>query len=68
MPKHRWSGWPGAWCLDCGTDDKGELCLADGHPLDCQRPECRNGPCPCPGEGHRDPYRRQPAESITEGE
>lgn len=27
---HRWSGWPGAWCLDCGCDDPQELALADG--------------------------------------
>jgi len=23
--KHRWSGWPGAWCLDCGLEDAREL-------------------------------------------
>ena len=27
---HRWSGWPGAWCLDCGRDDPYETALADG--------------------------------------
>lgn len=26
---HWWSGWPGAWCAKCGTDDPAELCLAD---------------------------------------
>lgn len=26
---HRWSGWPGAWCLDCGCDDPYEIALAD---------------------------------------
>jgi hypothetical protein len=26
---HRWSGWPGAWCLDCGAEDARELCIAD---------------------------------------
>jgi hypothetical protein len=45
-PEHRWSGWPGAYCLNCWIDDKRELCLADGHDLECDRPECRNGPCP----------------------
>ena len=25
---HRWSGWPGAVCLDCGADDAYEVCLA----------------------------------------
>lgn len=26
---HRWSGWPGAWCLDCGRDDPYETAIAD---------------------------------------
>ena len=26
---HRWSGWPGAMCLDCGSDDAVELCIAE---------------------------------------
>lgn len=30
MPAHRWSGWPGAWCLDCGIDDPLECALAEG--------------------------------------
>lgn len=30
MTEHRWSGWPGAWCLDCGCDDPGEIALVDG--------------------------------------
>jgi hypothetical protein len=28
MKEHRWSGWPGAFCLDCGVDDQMELCIA----------------------------------------
>lgn len=28
--RHRWSGWPGAWCLDCGIADPAEECLAHG--------------------------------------
>jgi hypothetical protein len=31
MPQHRWSGWPGAWCLDCGCEDPHEIALADGE-------------------------------------
>lgn len=27
--RHRYSGWPGAWCLDCGTPDLREQALAD---------------------------------------
>ena len=25
---HRWSGWPGAYCLKCGSDDPIESALA----------------------------------------
>lgn len=32
MPDHRWSGWPGAWCLDCGAADQREVCLAENCP------------------------------------
>ena len=35
---HRWSGWPGAWCLDCGAEDMGEVCVAnhsDGLMCEC---------------------------------
>lgn len=53
---HRWSGWPGAWCLDCGTEDVSEICIADGHVLPCNRPECQNGPCPEPNSHRHDPY------------
>lgn len=24
--EHRWSGWPGAYCMDCGAEDKREYC------------------------------------------
>lgn len=65
---HRWSDWPGAWCLDCGIEDPFEIALA----------ECRwnivieNGEetikfdddivctsCPCPGAKTFDPYSRK---------
>ena len=26
---HRWSGWPGAWCLDCGCEDPYEVALGN---------------------------------------
>jgi len=29
--KHRWSGWPGAWCLDCGCEDPSEICIGGGE-------------------------------------
>lgn len=30
MSECRWSGWPGAWCLDCGREDPYETGLATG--------------------------------------
>lgn len=27
--EHRWDGWPGAVCLECGLSDRGESALAD---------------------------------------
>lgn len=30
MAEHRWSGWPGAFCLDCGAEDMREVALAEG--------------------------------------
>lgn len=46
--KHRWSGWPGAWCLDCGCEDPIEVELANGtvpaaHPgfTECQEPNSK---------------------------
>jgi|GEM_PF-6233829 len=33
--EHRWSGWPGAYCLDCFADDDMEFCIGT---------VCR---CPC---------------------
>jgi hypothetical protein len=58
---HRWSGWPGAFCLDCGAEDQREICVfehdegltcveghymcEEGHPL-AECKEHQNGPCP----------------------
>ena len=39
FPNHRWSGWPGAYCLYCGIDDPAEYCLAN-HPMECYDPKC----------------------------
>ena len=30
MGQHRWSGWPGAYCLLCGAEDAMEVAVADG--------------------------------------
>jgi hypothetical protein len=62
---HRWSGWPGAWCLDCGIADPTEQAIADGHGFDADGkpiplpPEYRPGPCPEPGSNRHNPYGRK---------
>jgi hypothetical protein len=35
---HRWSGWPGAYCLICFSDDPDELCLGDSCKCPCHQP------------------------------
>jgi hypothetical protein len=47
--EHRWSGWPGAYCLDCGAGDPGEDALAHG----CDDPRCvEDNELYCMVEGH----------------
>jgi hypothetical protein len=54
---HRWSGRPGAICLDCLCEDRREYCCADGCDLDkeCLIPEHQTPKCPgcsiCGGVG-----------------
>jgi len=36
---HRWSGWPGAFCLDCGEEDQNEICLAISCKCPCHEAE-----------------------------
>jgi len=66
---HRWSGWPGAWCLDCGEPDPFEEALAEGKYLTI---EDKNSPvgaryefpgivetyCKEPGSKRHDSYSR----------
>lgn len=62
MTEHRWSGWPGAWCLDCGKSDPREAALADGSydfdddgmPVLKVKPEDME--CPEPNSRRNDPY------------
>lgn len=71
--EHRWSGWPGAWCLDCGISDPWEAALANGDiEVICQAggeyPFYRDEEakariealryCPEPGSKRHDPYAR----------
>ena len=37
MKEHRWSGWPGAFCLDCGKEDLREVCASDHSWPNCER-------------------------------
>jgi hypothetical protein len=59
---HRWSGWPGAWCLDCGRDDPVEIAIADGKVdeegklLPYALSEEDMAPCPEPGSNRFNPY------------
>lgn len=58
---HDWSGWPGAWCLDCGIEDPMELALADGDfdligEGNIAKINFICLPCHRKGEGLRNPY------------
>lgn len=64
---HKWSGWPGAWCLDCGVEDQLEICLGDScphspYPVPPGEPEIppcpvhKNGPCLQKGKDLFNPY------------
>lgn len=62
MTEHRWSGWPGAWCLDCGCDDPREIALADGtcgsdaDGLPIVTVTAEQMTCPEPGSNRHNPY------------
>jgi hypothetical protein len=45
--EHHWSGWPGAFCLKCGSEDSREVTLADGLDVD----EAANAETPCAVRG-----------------
>jgi hypothetical protein len=51
----RWSGWPGAWCLDCGRSDPREDALADG---DWSEERAFDLICTESGSNRHNPYRR----------
>jgi len=59
--KHNWSGWPGAWCLDCGQEDPDELVEAgskEDEVITLRRE------CPEPGSNRHNPYVKVPKEEI----
>ena len=45
--EHRWSGWPGAYCIYCGSEDANEVALAEG--MEPPFPD-KNSPCSAPQE------------------
>ena len=69
MAEHRWSGWPGAWCLDCGCSDPREDALANatqetiertlvsGEYSDTIDPKLME--CAEPGSNRYNPYTRE---------
>ena len=65
MTGHRWSGWPGAWCLDCGCEDPAEIALADGvFEIDEQGMPvviiaASQYECPDPGSNRHNPYKKR---------
>ena len=74
---HRWSGWPGAFCLDCGVPDPIEECIASECGVwtdcDCVRglsdtgERCEN----CCGTGvlkHTNCPKHQPTECPREAD
>jgi hypothetical protein len=79
MSRHRWSGWPGAWCLDCGTEDAREVKLAgrwdqvnhrysDRPHLKKDCTGCSSGDCAEPGSDRCNPYVLPAPPPPTEAE
>jgi hypothetical protein len=79
MTEHRWSGWPGAWCLDCGAEDPREIALADGNYVEVKDDVSPMGfhfefpnidlECKEPGSNRHNPYvnnRKTYEETILE--
>lgn len=71
MTAHRWSGWPGAWCLDCGCGDPAEMAEADGNVLyaddgepysidPAKRHLYASDECAEPGSNRHNPYVSRP--------
>jgi hypothetical protein len=67
MVHHRWAGWPGNFCLDCGIDDPVEIAIADNlydpetqtwkdTPEAHRLRELSHKDCPEPGSHRHDPY------------
>lgn len=65
MTEHRWSGWPGAWCLDCGKPDPREERLAsgdfdvDGDGMPVVKVTEEEMTCAEPGSNRFNPYNTQ---------
>lgn len=55
---HRWSGWPGAWCLDCGIEDPVEIALADRSTWEVEEVFVNVPKCKEPGSNRHNPYAK----------
>jgi hypothetical protein len=66
---HRWSGWPGAWCLDCGVADPFEEAISNPDITRLTKDIFKDFPrdCPCPGSNNHNPYvTRQEVKDILQ--
>ena len=71
MTPHRWSGWPGAWCLDCGIEDPFEIAIGEGNYIEVpddtemgfhfEFPNVIATECKEPGSNRCNPYVSAPA-------
>lgn len=72
---HRWSGWPGAWCLDCGCEDIVESAVCDSD-WDFEKdplPEKywvheSQQPCKKPNSNEYNPYYKKDLDNGTNKE
>ena len=76
MGQHRWSGWPGAYCLLCGAEDALENAVGMGwyDPLPDkwdsedhkQQVLATRNNCPATKDGE-DPYKVEPEKGRKDG-
>lgn len=67
MAEHRWSGWPGAYCLDCGCEDPREIALADGLCDDDGTVHIDPALMECPASRLDAPQHAQRAQELGDG-
>lgn len=55
--QHWWSGFPGAYCLKCGAEDKDEICLGNGCECPCHDEFWKAYEEACKEHGLQDPLK-----------